>query len=216
MSVPHVYRADHEKKLKNLKKGEWLNSTDCDLTNDIQELLSPHFDFEKKAPLAFVLAICVIKINIVLELEDNASKFSKLVEKLDQADTQSISWQLRRSHMLMESIELFAIGNPKKHGLKLRDQKVQMKSLLVALHKRNPTLLPALVDPKPLLDKGLFEDNMIDNEEVPDPGTPNEAADIVTYMWKYFNRLPASRQRLIDFLYPNHAANLPFPPYLTS
>lgn len=212
--MPYVNKAGHEKKLRSLKKGEWLNSPDCVITNDIQDLLSPHFNFDMKSPLPFILAVLIIKIKIVSDLEDNAFKLSKLVEKMEQADPQSISGQFRSNMVLMESIELFAIGNPKKHKLKLRDQKVQMKSLMVALHKRNPTLLPALVNPKPLLDLGIHEGGKAMYDDKQYPGPLVEAAEILSHTWKFFKRLPAARQKLIDFLYPNHSANSPFPSYM--
>merc|ERR1712029_509170 len=68
----------------------------------------------------------------------------------------------------------------------------QLKQLLREIERQNPVIIPALLNPEPLLSK-----------EVPVvivPGGPSQAREILIYTWKYFEILPGARRFLQDFL----------------
>ena len=84
-----------------------------------------------------------------------------------------------------------------------RDQKSQLMQLLREIERQNPSMIPALVHPEPLLDKDI--------PTVIVPGGPSQVSEILRYTWRYFASLPGARGILQDFL----GTQNPFPKYNT-
>lgn len=74
----------------------------------------------------------------------------------------------------------------------LREQNQQVSKLMRRIHSQNPIILPALINPKPLLSQNIPVDIVI--------GTSSQALEILVYTWKYFEILPGARKVLTEFL----------------
>ena len=91
-----------------------------------------------------------------------------------------------------------------KYKSTIRDQKSQLMQLLREIERQNPSMIPALVHPEPLLDKDI--------PTVIVPGGPSQVSEILRYTWRYFASLPGARGILQDFL----GTQNPFPKYNTN
>ena len=79
---------------------------------------------------------------------------------------------------------------------------------MVLIRKSNPVMLPALLNPKPLLDQER------PSQTVTKLGGVNEAYDLLKVSSKYFKRMtPASRSIVTKYTYPNHEPGKAFPTY---
>jgi len=85
----------------------------------------------------------------------------------------------------------------------------QIGDLIKNLNKENSTILPALINPKPLLAEPV-------PTSVNDAG-PTGAHIVLINAWKYFDMLPGGKEVIARFLYPRIPKGLPtsYPPYPT-
>ena len=73
-----------------------------------------------------------------------------------------------------------------------REQESQLNHLLREVASQNPTMIPALIYPEPLLEKKI--------PVVLLPGGPSYVCEVLQYTWQYFAMLPGARAYLKDFL----------------
>jgi hypothetical protein len=87
----------------------------------------------------------------------------------------------------------------------LKVQKTHLQRYLKQIKKANPTMLPSLVDPVPLLKQGCAGSIC--------RGGANEAAMILRYSAGYFSRHESVLLAIRKFLYPKLALDAPLPIY---
>lgn len=210
---------------KSLEEGQWLHEPDQDKYEDLF-IKVEEAEFANKGKeevlgntfLGLKLALLAIKIRNVIELEESDLKVLKFDKRLADARPQSTTAKLRDCPLIVDCAHLFLRGEPKAHEMKLQGQYNQIKKYLELINESNETILPALVDPKPLQS----------SEDTPgqSSGGVNEAKEMLKYSWRYFHRLstPAqgitkqitAKKIIAKFLYPDHAvndSNRPYPAY---
>ena len=72
--------------------------------------------------------------------------------------------------------------------------------LLREIESQNPTMIPALVHPEPLLEKKM--------PVVLVPGGPSYVREVLQYTWQYFASLQGARDILKDFLVKSRPVHL--------
>ena len=100
------------------------------------------------------------------------------------------------------------MGNKDTHKQNYHAQKIQVDEILRKIQNSNAVILPALLNPKPLMDQEKPNDAKF--------GAVNEAYELLKICSKYFKRMPmSSKNTMIRFTYPNHEAGKAFPSYPT-
>ncbi len=93
----------------------------------------------------------------------------------------------------MECLHLYLMGDKTRHIRKKSAQERQIQQLLGIIHKNNPMLLKALLDPRVVLNVDA------DPDFVQSPPA-NEAKQLIEFSFKYFQRLPNARIIFETFL----------------
>jgi len=209
---------------RNLEEGQWLHEPDQDKYEDLfTKVEGPEFGNKGKEEvldstfLGFKLALLAIKIRNVIEMEEDNLKVLKFKKRLEDARPESTTARIRDSDLIVSCAQLFLRGEPKEHDHRLQDQYGQIRKYLELINEANETILPALVNPKPLQE----------SEDTPgiSLGGVNEAKELLKYSWRYFHRLSTPAQGLTKqitakkiiakFLYPNleHTDGRHYPTY---
>ena len=176
------------KSYQNLEEGEFLHFKD----QDPEE----HLELSAKIPLGFLLALLALKMKNVQKYEERKSKVEKFDEKLMQRPG-----PLKNCQNVIDCVHLFLMGNKDVHKANYHDQKSQVDEILKKIQNANSIILPALLNPKPLLEQEKLAGK-------------NEAYDLLKITSKYFKRIPqSSKNTMIKFTYPNHEAGKAFPQY---
>jgi len=176
------------KSYQNLEEGEFLHFKD----QDPEE----HLELSAKIPLGFLLALLALKMKNVQKYEERKSKVEKFDEKLMQRPG-----PLKNCQNVIDCVHLFLMGNKDVHKANYHDQKCQVDEILKKIQNANSIILPALLNPKPLLEQEKLAGK-------------NEAYDLLKITSKYFKRIPqSSKNTMIKFTYPNHEAGKAFPQY---
>lgn len=195
-------------KYKRVQRGQWLTMDENQ--NKYEDLLSHQMyrQLVQDAHLGFKVALLALKIGSLNDLNENEAKVRKLEKKLSDAKEDSDLAKFNENPILMECLNLYFIGDLKAHEKSKQQQKDDIKAYLEMVHKENKTVLPAILDPQPLLKK--------DDPESITKGGSAEARDLVRFMHGYFKRLPTAKQTIAKFLYPNWEAGKPYPKYDTT
>ena len=163
----------------------------------------------KKFPLSFVLAFLAFKIKCWSELRQNEATFDELNQSLKVAKPESARFQIRQSRVLVDCLQLFLMGSKGRHESKKISLETQISWFLEHIDKRNKTLLPALLDPNPLL---TCEEADLKSQNV-GAGSVTEAKAIVKHVWPLFAQVPFGKVMIEKFLYPNHQSGRAYPKY---
>ena len=171
-----------------LPEGAYLNEKNSDRFEDVFSV----FDL-KDINLKTLLVLVGIKIKVVLDLR-NLEAFDDELRKSKCKSAKNLL--LNENQHILDSIRENIIGKANlkesETALFLKNQVGQLMQLLWEIERQNPTMIPALFNPEPLLDK-----------EVPHtiwPGGPSQVCEILRYTWKYFELLPGARGILQDFI----------------
>ena len=106
--------------------------------------------------------------------------------------------------MITDCLHLFILGESKSEiDSQKEEQETQIQDLLLIIHDQNDLILPALLDPNPLLSHERTAEMKI-----------ILAAKVVENIYKYFQRMQGAKQTFVQFLYPNHQNGQPYPPYI--
>ena len=150
-----------EDKNFNLKKGEWLKDEGAHIKVGIGEnffqcgeCFGPNLDIPNDARL---LAMTGLKLKFVLELNDQYQALEFASKKSDALEIQKAEQDIK---------------------IQIRDQNEMIKRCFATIHEWNPTLLRALLIPKPLLEKPILN-------QMWERG-PSEASVTVRYVYKIF------------------------------
>jgi len=143
-----------------------------------------------------LLVLVGIKMKIVLDFKNYRSLLAFEEELRKSKSKIGKRFFAKENKNVLNIIRELVIG---KGDLKERDaarfvreQESQLKQLLREIERQNPTMIPALVNPEPLLAKEC--------PVIIVPGGPSHVREILNYSWKYFEMLPGARAVLQDFL----------------
>lgn len=188
---PEVYR--------NLPEGDWLRAESGNKLEDIFcNCCNPG---PYSSPMGCLVALIGIKIRILLELTNLSSNSKVVKETLTENFCTSVCKNDKKRHT---GGCHFAISQSRNEVI--YTTRGQLEGLLTYLNKYNPTMLPALLHPKPLLAKPV-------PTMVNDTG-PTGAHIVLINAGKYFEMLPQEGKQVIgDFLYPKKPKWLPYPEY---
>ena len=171
-----------------LPEGAYLIEENSDRFEDVFSV----FDL-KDINLKTLLVLVGIKIKVVLDLR-NLKTFDDELRKSKCKSSKNLL--LNENQNVLDLIRENIIGkanlNESETALFVKNQEGQLMRLLWEIERQNPTMIPALFNPEPLLDK-----------EVPHtilPGDPSHVCEILQYTWKYFALLPGARDILQDFI----------------
>jgi len=185
-----------------LKPGEWLKMSSG---QDRFENLIEDEDLQAQE-LAYKLAYLAIKIRNVNELEEDKAKVERFDKKLSDAKPDTLTAEIKNYPLIVDLAHLFIMGNEKRHEESLKEQKLQIDHILDEIDAENGVILPALLAPKPLL-----------NRKEPDSekayGEAYGAYKLLKFTWRYFHRLNGAKKMIQDHLYPDHEEGTPFPEY---
>lgn len=205
---------------KTLKKGEWLHEDNADKFEDLFQRVETE-EFDEKGEevledtyLGFKLGLLAIKIRNVMELEEMNQKVSKLDKRLAEARPGSTAAKLRDNDVFIECAHLYIRGEEKQHAQKLEEQYEDIEKYLDIIHDHNDTILPALIEPKPLQSWKSTADGITN-------GGCSEAKEVLRYSCRYFHRLSillgskqmSAKKIIAKYLYPDHEEGKPYPKY---
>ncbi len=143
--------------------------------------------------LSFLVALIGIKIRILSDLETKANKFNNFVSKLNKANPKTAAADLSECHTAIDCMQLYIMGDPKKHDQEVRRQEDQLQNYLMHARKSNNGILPALLNSQPIMKQ-------------PKPttftrGSPDEVRMLMEYGEKFFMTFcPGVQQRIKKFL----------------
>lgn len=197
------------KKAKQMKReGQWLHEPNQNILEDVRRTkFYEGFNLETDASLDHLTAILALKLIVIADLKHKAEEAKTFNEIVKQSDPEfSNLGKIKSVSPVLEVISSRIQGYSKvKFTQVMTLQLEQVEFLMKLMAIKNPSILPALVDPEPILSYGAPIDYAF--------GTPGEAASVLNTSWRIFQRIPGARRALIDFLYPNLDPEGPFPPY---
>lgn len=206
---------------KKLIIGQWQKEENPDKFEDLFERTDTE-DFDEKGEeevltntyLGFKLGLLAIKIRNVIELEELDMKKTKFDKRMADARPESTASKLRDSGIFMDCAHLFIRGEQQQHERKLEDQYDHIERYLEMINEHNPTVLPALVEPKQIQSLKESTDGITS-------GGVSEAREVLRYSLRYFHRLStqsgpkanSAKKIIAKFLYPHHEEGRPYPKY---
>ena len=164
----------------------------------------------KGTNLKYLLVLLAIKMKCVAHLK-NVKAYYAFEEQLKKSKCESAKKLYEEEDsldMVYEYVCGFEYFEKKSVGKMLRDQFSQIIGILREIDTQNPTMLKALLNPEPLLSKGIPVNIVI--------GDVGQAAEALRYSWKYFADLPGARKIIQDYLYPNGLPRGGLPAYKTA
>jgi hypothetical protein len=185
----------------NAKKGEWIYSIDQNRAEIVTGT-------ELNTELAFLVALVGIKMRIVIEVEEKIKPYEAFIEILGESSVDSVGQELLNCSLAMEHIKKFVFGlkmNYEEPEDFLLRQKNILQKYLYATNEANETILPALVNPDPLMGQGRTNEYQ--------RGSVNEAALVMRFTFRFFAFIPGAKMVIRRFLHPNLPIDDPMPPY---
>jgi hypothetical protein len=149
--------------------------------------------------------LIAIKVNIIDTLEANIIEFEAFTSALDQNPDDTESRKVRNPNLVTDNKNRI-FGTKMRYPEKvLKEQKQHLESYFYQTMKLNKTMLPALLDPAPLLAQ-------------PEPkamtiGGVSEAANVLQAASTYFLRHRSAQKAIRKFLYPRLDLNASLPAY---
>lgn len=155
-------------------RGEWIYLKDQDMTEDVLDTLKANAeDF----PLAFFAALCIIKLRIIAAHEARVQQLKVFAES-------------QAGRLLDDSIEHVRtayVGDETKFKMIERQEK-HVKLYFGLMQKNNPSFLPSMVNPGPLMDQ--------EHSCTWAHGTPSEAYGVHYDCYHLFSRIPGALTRI--------------------
>jgi hypothetical protein len=166
---------DRELLHQNSEEGDWLygHEEDCRYLDIFEECP----DARHSMCLSMMVAVAVIKMRIVAT-HDARKKYLELFQLTSSGEKLSPVLSVMTS--ILEGDDTFRA--------KMEDQRAQLNRLLDQIHLNNPTMLPALLNPNPLLardDPGYHTD-----------GHPSAAFYVLTNALLPWCRIPGAKEPL--------------------
>ncbi len=160
------------------RPGDWIygKEPDCRFGDMIADLrLNPKF-----MPLAFLVALLIIKMRIVAQYEARKKTFSIFAstKKARQLGGSADILQIIKKHLIGDAEAVARIGKQNRH----------VDQLMEIIHRNNPTMLPSIINPGPL-------------KSQPQPhsytrGSPEEAWFVLDECNRCFLRTPGAEARV--------------------
>jgi hypothetical protein len=198
------------------REGDWLYLTGQDkmeyletVQDDLTTLVKHKSAFTLERTIMMFcsqVALIAIKVNIIDDLETKISEYEAFTSALDKNSEDSALRKVRTTDLVMDDIKTKIFGSKMRHPEQvLEEQKEHLKSYLSHTKKANVTMLPALLNPKPLLAE-------------PEPmsygnGSVAEVANILRFAASYFLRHHSAQKAIRKFLYPELDLDAPLPVY---
>jgi hypothetical protein len=134
----------------------------------------PSFD-DQEVPLAFLVAILVIKLRLVATYDATHSAINLAFNSPGGRRIQEVKTAVKE--MLIDD----SLVN-------YQSQRHQIERLMDVIHRNNPIMLPAILNRVPLLMKNLPQERV--------PGSPSEALFVVIHSARCFTRVPGAEEIL--------------------
>ena len=182
----------------SLPEGEWFHAETGNKLEDIFcKCCNPG---PYTGPMGLLVALIGIKVRILLELKQLPSSYKLVNEMLTKEYCNPVCRKDKKNH-----VNGCNFANISRKEV-IMSTKGQLEACLDHVNKHNPSMLPGLLHPKPLLAKPV-------PTMVNDAG-PTGAHIVLINAWKYFDMLPHEGKQIIsDFLFPKLPKWLPYPEY---
>ncbi len=140
-----------------------------------------------------IVGLIGIKLLITNRYEAGIKTFGDFTKILNQASPTSAVRKVANSEPVMAKIKrcLTGLGDA---GYKIQNKHLQ--EYLKIAKKVNKTVLPALVNPRPLLAQSV--------PELMQAGTLNETRAKLDYAWFFFDICPGAKEKIKKFLGPSN------------
>jgi len=183
-----------------LPEGDWIRAENGNKLEDIFCKCCNPGPYSNS--MGLIVALIGIKIRVLLELQDLPNNSSQVKEKLTKSFCNKVCKNDKKVHA--KGCKFADISRKEIINSTLG----QLKDLIDHINKYNPTILPALLHPKPLLAKPV--------PDVVNDAGPTGAHIVLINAWKYFEMLPQDGKSVIaQVLYPRLPKWLPYPEYKT-
>jgi hypothetical protein len=150
--------------------------------------------------------LIAIKVNIIDSLETKMIEYKAFITALDENPEDTALRQVRNRDLVMDDIKNRIFGTKMRSPEKvLKEQKKHLESYLRQTEKANQTMLPALLNPVPLLSQP--------RPEFTTSGSVAEAAHTLRAAARYFLRHRSAQLAIRKFLYPKQDPNVGLPLY---
>lgn len=154
-------------------RGHWIYLKDQDMTEDVLDVLKPN---APGIPLPFVAALCIIKLRIIAAHDARVKHFE-------------IFSQSQGGRLLGDSlthVRAAYVGDQAERKMIQRQEK-HLKRYLQLMHRINPSFLPSIVNPRPLMGQ--------EHSCTWTPGTPSEAYGVHYDSHHLFSSIPGALKR---------------------
>lgn len=155
-------------------RGEWIYLKDQDRTEDVLDVLEPKTD---DMPLAFFAALCIIKLRIIATHE----------ARLQQLKVFAKSQAGRLLGDCIVHVQTAYVGD-KTNFKMIEHQKKHVNLYFGLMQKSNPTFLPSIVNPGPLMNQ--------EHSCTWAHGMPSEAYSVHYDCYHLFSRIPGAMKRI--------------------
>lgn len=168
------------------KEGDWIypRAKNCRFLDIFDEF--PNVNY-RDVPLSFLVALLIIKCRIV-------ATYDATCRSIDLAFGATGG---QRIHVVQHLVKEMLID---EGFMNIESQRQQVDRLVNVIHRNNPSMLPAILNPTPLLRK-----------EYPQPrveGEPSEASYVLTGSLRCFLRVPGAKEMLVQRFGENPTYNI--------
>ena len=161
----------------NSKEGDWFYPREAN--SRFQDIFEecPEAD-DQVMLLSFLVALLIIKLRLV-------AAYDAACESIDFAFDETTGGQ--RIREVKDAVKDMLID---ESVVNIDSQRDQIDQLFEVIHRNNPSMLPSILNPRPIL-----------SQPRPHPGVegdPSEVYDVLNYCDRCFLRIPGARQRLVE------------------
>ena len=167
--------------------GQWMYLTGQDILEDIFEAVPNPNAFD----LGMIIGLVGIKMAVINKIEEAHSSVDAFHDLLNEAPKGSTCKNLADCNVVFDKIRVYTVGMEKPLE---RQQYHHLFKYLKKVTIQNKTILPALVNPDPLL--------VQEHPKSMSHGTVAEAYEIVENCSKFFEMMPSAKRRIEEFLGP--------------
>jgi hypothetical protein len=164
---------------RNSNEGDWIypREVDCRYSDMFKDVLEDELE---EVDLSFLVALFIIKLRLIAA-HDLATQYIAFA-------FEGISG--RRIQEVRPLVEEMVI----RQDVDLDSQRAQAQRLFDVIHRKNPSMLPAIVNPRPIMSQR--PPNRVLSREIR-PGHPSEVQMILNYGKVAFHRVPGALGMLV-------------------